>query len=90
MAFCVLQQDYLAVESAFSGAIDWREFGIEDGHIPSYESDNNVEVPEVTSLPTEVRMQQLQAQIDPLSDDDNHGINLYVSATRLTELILSL
>jgi hypothetical protein len=39
-----------------------------------------VQVPEVNFEPTEQHIQQLQEHINPLYDDGNHGINLFVVA----------
>jgi hypothetical protein len=39
-----------------------------------------VQVPEVNFEPSQEQFQELQDHINPLLDDGNHGINLYVAA----------
>ncbi|CAB3983374.1 uncharacterized protein LOC110059588 [Paramuricea clavata] len=57
---------------------DWDEYGIDgDGPIPEIDADDVVEVPETHLTLTEAQLNQLQMLVDPLANDDNHGINLY-------------
>ncbi|CAB4021549.1 Hypothetical predicted protein [Paramuricea clavata] len=77
--------DYHAIEGVFAAPQDWNEYGIGGGPPPSCDTDNNVQVPEVNFEPTEQHIQQLQEHINPLYDDGNHGINVYVAAILVLE-----
>ncbi len=79
----VANSGYSAVNSLFSTQEDWMEYGTGGGPLPNCNSDNDVEVPEVEFQPSEHQLQQLQEDIDPLSDDGNHGINIYMAAVLL-------
>ena len=78
--FLAANEDY----SEFQGVIDdhntdWNDYGIDgDGPLSESNTDNNVEVPEVQVAITEAQLNQLQSWIDPLSNDNNHGIDLYI------------
>lgn len=81
----VANSDYSAVNSLFSTQEGWMEYGTGGGPLPSCDSENDVEVPEIESQLSPQQLQQLQEDIDPLSDDGNHGINLYMAAVLLIE-----
>ncbi len=76
----VTNSEYRAVEGVFASQEDWNEYGIGGGPPPSCDTDNNVQVPEVNFEPSQEQFQELQDHINPLLDDGNHGINLYVAA----------
>ena len=79
--------NYLAVESVFDEQ-QMNIFGTWDGDAPSveYDTDNDVQVPEVSFMVTAEQRQRLQECItDPLLDDGNHGVNLYIAALECTE-----
>ena len=80
---CYTNSDYRAIEGVFADPEDWTEYGIGGGPPPSCDTNNNVQVPEVNFEPTE--QHQLQEHINPLYDDGNHGINLYVAAILVLE-----
>lgn len=58
--------------------INFDEYGIDDeAPVAALQTDNNVEVPRCSiSLPLQA-VEILQMMVNPLSDDGNHGINLY-------------
>jgi len=72
--------DYLAVQSVFANDQEMNEFGTGGGPIPDCDTDNDVEVPEVCFGLSDEQWQQVQESVEPLSDDGNHGVNLYVAA----------
>lgn len=76
----VTNSDYHAVESIFAGQQDWDEYGIGGGPLSGCDTENDVHVPAVNFDPTPQQLQLLQEQINPLSDDSNHGINIYANA----------
>lgn len=80
----VTNSDYCAVDGVFATQ-DWNEYGIGGGPQPSCDADNYIQVPEVNFAPDPEQFQQLQDHINPLSDDGNHGINLYVAAILMHE-----
>ena len=54
--------------------------GTENGEpLPAVESRNNIEVPENSVHVSNSTMQGIQQLIDPLMNDENHGIQLYLS-----------
>lgn len=72
--------DYLAVQSVFANDQEMNEFGTGGGPIPDCDTDNDVEVPEVWFGLSDEQWQHLQESVEPLWDDGNHGVNLYVAA----------
>ena len=79
--------NFLAVESVFDEQqmnifVNWDG----DGPLVEYDTDNDVQVPEVSFTVTAEQRQRLQECItDPLLDDGNHGVNLYIAALECTE-----
>ncbi len=73
--------DYSEVQGVLNNANqDWNEYGIDgDGPLPETDADDVVEVPETQLTITEAQLNQLQMLVDPLANDDNHGINLYTT-----------
>lgn len=49
------------------------------------DADNDVEVPESAINLNVAQPHRLQVSIDPLSDDGNHGVTLYMSALRIVD-----
>lgn len=72
--------NYLAVQSVFANDQEMNEFGNGGGPIPDLDSENAVEVPEVSFALSDEQWQLLQENVEPLADDGNHGVNLYVAA----------
>lgn len=70
--------DYLAVRSVFADDEEMNDFGTGGGTIPDCNSDNDVQVPEALFALSDEQLEQLQESVNPLSEDGNHGINLYV------------
>ncbi|XP_028414231.1 uncharacterized protein LOC114537289 [Dendronephthya gigantea] len=81
----VTNSDYRAVDSIFAAQEDWNDYGIGGGPPVGGDTDNYVEVPEVNFEPTQEHFQELQDRVIPLSDDGNHGINLYLAAILIGE-----
>ena len=59
----------------------WNEYGIEEAPFPQIETDDNVEIP-----PCKFHIWLLHANINPLLDDGNDGIRLYLNTKLLVEL----
>lgn len=74
-----------AITSLQSGAVeDWSEYGIdEDAPMPPVDSDNNVIVPITGSHLSENILQAISNQIDPLEEDNKHGLDIYKRALQL-------
>ena len=78
--------DYAAVHSIFNISEEWNDYGVDgDGPLPDMDADNDVEVPESAITLNTAQHYQLQASIDPLSEDFNHGVTLYMSALRTVQ-----
>ena len=59
-----------------------QHLGTDNGEpLPAVESRNNIEVPENSVHVSNSTMQEIQELIDPLMNDRNHGIQLFVSFT---------
>ena len=62
------------------GLQSWNEYGIdEEAPFPQIETDSNVEIPESRITLCKFHMSLLHANIDPLLDDGNDGIRLYLN-----------
>ena len=63
----------------------WNEYGVdEEAPFPQIETDNNVEIPESRIITLcDFHMSLLHANIDPLLDDGNDGIRLYLNTKEL-------
>ena len=72
--------NYLAMQSVFASDQEMNEFGHGGGPTPDLDSDNDVEVPEVSFALSGEQWQQLQQNVEPLENDNNHGINLFIAA----------
>ena len=48
-----------------------------DGPIQEIETENNVVVPAINPQYTEEQLQHLLRHINPLRNDNNHGLNVY-------------
>ncbi len=74
--FYAANVDYSEVQGVLNNANqDWNEYGIDgDGPLPETDADDVVEVPETQLTITEAQLNQLML-VDPLANDDNHGIN---------------
>lgn len=58
-----------------------QDYGVDDdGPMPELQTNNQVEVPASTVELTDDEMPGLVANVNPTSNDNNHGIHLYVSA----------
>ena len=69
-----------------SNVLDWQTYGIDyDGPIPDVDTDNCVVVPEPLIQVSDQQLQQLQHNVDPISDDGNYGINHFLNAVRIVE-----
>ena len=66
---------------------NWNNYGIdEDEPLPEDNADDEIDVPETQLTVAEHQLNQLQILVDPLANDENHGINLY---TRALDIIRS-
>lgn len=55
-------------------------FGIdEEGPLPEFQTNNNVIIPHNNVTINEMAMNFIQRTVDPLHNDRNHGINLFVN-----------
>lgn len=64
-----------------SPLVNFEDYGIDnDGPVPEVISDNNVIVPNSTVELTEEQLHYLSSNVDPVSDDGNHGINNFLNA----------
>ena len=90
--FCAANAGYSEVQGVIDDANrDWNDYGIDgDGPLSETSTDYTIEVPEVQISITEAQLDQLQAWIDPLSNDDNHGINLYVNTLEVVNRVVQL
>ena len=62
----------------------WNEYGIDDEVcFPPIEMDNNVEIPESRITLCNFHLSLLHPKIDPLLDEGNEGIRLYLNAKEL-------
>ena len=62
----------------------WNEYGIkEEASFPEIETDNNVEIPESIITLCDFHMSLLHANIDPLLDNGNDGIRVYLNTKEL-------
>ena len=76
--------DFTAVESVLNGS-DWEGFGVDDD-IYSYHDDSyDVEVPDVQFHVTPDQLEHISRTVEPLQDDGNHGIELYLTTLELLE-----
>lgn len=76
------------MQSVFANDQEMNEFGTGGGPIPDYDSDNDVAVPEGWFALCDEQLQQLQESVEPLSDDGNHGVNLYVAVLETVHRII--
>ena len=78
--------DYAAIHSILDNSEDWNDYGIDwDGPLADLDADNDVEVPESAINLNAAQQHCLQVSIDPLSDDGNHGVTMYMSALRIVD-----
>ncbi len=64
----------------------FEDFGIdEEGPVPEIESDNDVVVPESCINFREDQVAMMMEQVDPLADDGNQGINLFINSVQVIE-----
>ena len=65
-------------------------YGIDnDGPISDIETNNNVVVPESHLQLSEQQLQELERNVDPISDDGNNGIDHFVNTVRIIESFTS-
>ncbi|KAJ7394816.1 hypothetical protein OS493_000650 [Desmophyllum pertusum] len=81
----VANSDYAAVHSILN---DSEGYGI-DGDGPLPDADDEVEVPESAINLNAAQHYHLQASINLLSNDGNHGVTLYLCVLRIVEGLLS-
>lgn len=77
----LINTQYSAIANIIGANGNWEEFGIDDdGPVPNHSDDhtNNVQVPEFELNLTDEQWLHLQATINPLAEDENHGCNLYM------------
>lgn len=73
-----------------SSIINWQTYGIDnDGPISDIETNNNVVVPELHLQLSEQQLQELERNVDPISDDGNNGIDHFVNTVRIIESFTS-
>lgn len=73
-----------------SSIINWQTYGIDnDGPISDIETNNNVVVPESHLQLSEQQLQELERNVDPISDDGNNGIDHFVNTVRIIESFTS-
>ena len=77
--------DYAEVHGVLGdGNRDWGNYGIDgDGPLAEANADDYIEVPETQINITEEQQNQLQMLVEPLADDDNHGITLYANSLEI-------
>lgn len=64
--------------------IDPANYGIDEyGPVPEFQTNNNVQIPRSSTELTDEDRVILTLAIDPLADDDNHGINLFLQAVQM-------
>ena len=62
----------------------WNEYGIdEEARFPPIETDNNVEIPESKITLCNFHLSLLHPKIDPLLEEGNEGIRLYLNTKDL-------
>jgi hypothetical protein len=63
---------------------DWTEYGVDDdGPIPGIDADNHVGIPQLPVLLSNQQLELLESSVRPLTEDDNHGCNLYFEALQI-------
>jgi hypothetical protein len=63
---------------------DWTEYGVdEEGPIPVINADNHVDLPPLEITITDHQMEDLQSSVNPLTEDGNHGCNLYLETLNM-------
>ena len=73
-----------------SSIIKWQTYGIDnDDPISDIETNNNVIVPESHLQLSEQQLQELERNVDPISDDGNNGIDHFVNTVRIIESFTS-
>ena len=83
----VIQSDSSAICSLTHDNINWNAYGIDHENIQNIDID--IAAPEIVTQLSDKLANKLQQQINPLDDDDNHGINLYqLTLTALMDLYL--
>ena len=73
----VIQSDSSAICRLTHDNINWNAYGIDRENIQNTDIDSDVAAPEIVTQLSDKQANELQQQINPLDDDDNHGINLY-------------
>ena len=64
-----------------SPLVNFQDYGIDyDGPVPDVVTNNNVIVPNSTVELTEEQLHYLSSNVNPVSDDGNHGINNFLNA----------
>ena len=71
-----------------SSIIKWQTYGI-DNDGSDIETNNNVVVPESHLPLSEQQLQELERNVDTISDDGNKGIDLFVNTVRIIESFTS-
>ena len=75
--------DYAEVQSVLDNR-EWPNYGVEwDGHFPEDNADDIIEVPETRVNLTEYQQNEMRMLVNPLANDNNHGISLYTNALHL-------
>ena len=64
-------------------------YGIDEENVTLDDSDGTVAVPHGRFALTEEHVQQLQTQVNPIQESENHGIELYEQTLSFIHLIVS-
>ena len=73
-----------------SPLVNFDEYGIDyTGPVPAVVTDNNVAVPNSDVELTEEQLQHLESHVDPLADDGNHGIDLFLRALDIVDSFIN-
>ena len=85
------QSDYTTVREVLDpNSVNFQHYGIDDdGPLPNVQTQNFVEIPRSAIELTGEELQTLMDDLDPLTNDNDHGVAAYQRAKNVLSNILS-
>lgn len=85
------QSDYTTVREILDpNSVNFQHYGIDDdGPLPNVQTQNFVEVPRSAIELTDEELQTLIGNLDPLVNDNDHGVTAYQRAKNILSNILN-
>lgn len=85
------QSDYTTVREVLDpNSVNFQHYGIDDdGPLPNVQTQNFVEIPRSAIELTGDKLQTLMGDLDPLTNDNDHGVTAYQRAKNVLSNILS-